>query len=53
MLYILGAVPYAIMGTVMSSIGYGFTTWQFYAIFACMVLSDILTLVRGAVSFWK
>jgi len=57
MLYILGVVPYAIMGMVMSSIGYGLTTWQFYAIFACMYLSGILTLIRGiaagTISIWK
>lgn len=37
MFLILGAVPYAIVGLVVASMGYNYTTWQFWVIIACML----------------
>lgn len=44
--YILGPIPYAAMGVIMSTIGYNYTTWQFYAITACMLVSDAISTFR-------
>lgn len=47
MFLILGAIPYVIMGLVMASIGYNYTTWQLWAILACMLASDGISTIKA------
>ena len=47
MLFIMGLVPYVVVGVILASCGVGITHWQFYGIFACMVFSDVISWVKG------
>lgn len=47
MFLILGAIPYFIMGLIMASIGYNYTTWQLWAILACMLASDGISTIKA------
>lgn len=46
MLTLIGLIPYGILGALLSSMGYNFTTWQFYAVLACAIVSDFITMLK-------
>lgn len=50
MFLILGVIPYVIVGLVMASIGYDYTTWQLWAICACMIASDGITTIKTLIN---
>lgn len=47
MLFILGVIPYVAMGMIMASLGYNYTTWQLWAILACMLASDAISTIKA------
>ena len=47
MLFILGVIPYMAMGMIMASMGYNYTTWQLWAILACMLASDGISTIKA------
>lgn len=46
MLTLIGLIPYAILGALLSSMEYGYNTWQFYAVITCAIVSDIITMLK-------
>lgn len=46
MFFILGIIPYAALGMIMASIGYNYTTWQFWAVLGCMIASDGISMIK-------
>lgn len=49
MFFILRIIPYAAMGMIMASMGYNYTTWQLWAILACMLASDGISTIEALV----
>lgn len=47
MFFILGIIPYMAMGMIMASLGYNYTTWQLWAILACMLASDGISTIKA------
>ena len=50
MLFILGVIPYMAMGMIMASLGYNYTTWQLWAILACMLASDGISTIKALIN---
>lgn len=46
MLTLIGLIPYAILGALLSSMEYGYNTWQFYAVTACAIVGDVITMLK-------
>ena len=46
-LTILGMVPYAVMGVMMSTMGYGLGSYQFWVILGCMTFSDMTRVIKA------
>jgi hypothetical protein len=48
MMTILGAIPYAMVGGILATMGYNLTDleWQVFAIFGCMWLSELIAWVK-------
>lgn len=46
MFFILGIIPYAAMGMILASMGYYYTTWQFWAMLVCMLASDGISMIK-------
>ena len=46
MLTLIGLIPYCVLGALLSSMGYSYDTWQFYAVLACVVVSDLITMIK-------
>lgn len=47
---IIGVIPYVAMGVIMASMGYNYTTWQLWAILACMLATDAITRIKVLVN---
>lgn len=50
MFFILGIIPYAAMGMILASMGYNYTTWQWWGIFVCMLVSDGISILKTLVN---
>lgn len=48
MLTILGIVPYAVVNVVLGTLGVGIDKWQWWAILACMIVSDGISWIKAS-----
>ena len=44
---ILSCIPYAVMGGVLNTMGYGWNSYQFWVLLGCMIFSDAIHTVRS------
>lgn len=48
MLMILGVIPYIVMGLVLATLGVGIDKWQWWAVLACMLVSDGISWIKAS-----
>lgn len=47
MLTVLGIIPWAIVGVVLGTAGVGIGHWQFWAVLVSMLVSDVISWLKG------
>ena len=53
-LFILGVIPYMLMGILLASMGYhAFNNWQVWAVLGIMLASDLISYIKGRTSLFN